>query len=348
MMGPLSMDGYRFRPAWWLPGPHAQTLWPALARRPTGPDLRRERLDLADGDFVDLHWGPAASGPLVLVLHGLAGCARSAYVLGLVGHLARHGFESVVMEYRGAGAEPNRLPRLYHAGAWEDPAEVVTVLRRRWPARPLGAVGVSLGGSILLNWLGRQGAAAPVDAAVAVSVPFDLAASADAAGRASARLYQWDLVRHLKAGVRRHPALGLDRAALAGIRSLRGFDDVVTAPLHGFAGADDYYRRCSCGPCLPTVRRPTLVIHGLDDPLVPPSTLPDRRQLPPALRLELSRHGGHVGFVGGRWPWRAEYWIEQRARRFLARALDWPHPQHRTGGPVTGPLRASGRHRQSS
>jgi predicted alpha/beta-fold hydrolase len=316
-----SPDG-SFCPAWWLPGPHAQTLWAALARRPPVPALRPERLSLPDGDFLDLFWGPEKPGPVVLLLHGLSGSAQSGYMQAMVSNLARAGMQAVAMQYRGAGDEPNRKRRFYHAGEWEDPDFVIQTLRARHPGRAFGAVGFSLGGSILLNWLGNRGSRARPDVAVAVSVPFDLKRCAAAVDTGFARIYQSNMLGGLKAMYRRkfgddaHPPVSL--SDLSRMRSLRQFDDAITAPLHGFADADDYYHRCSCRPRLTAIATPALIINAIDDPFIPPDSLPSRNGLARSVELDVTPTGGHVAFVGGRIPGIGRYWAEQRALQFLA------------------------------
>lgn len=311
-----------FRPAWWLPGPHAQTLWPVLFRRRPRPALRRERLELPDGDFLDLDWTAGQRGPIVLVLHGLEGSSDSHYARGLLAAVVHRGWRGVVMHFRGRSGQPNRLARGYCAADTADMAYVVDWLRRREPDAPLAAVGYSLGGNALLKWLGEEGAEIPLRAAVAVSVPFLLDAVAQRLNQGFSRLYQFHLLSELKRGYRakfRHRTDGpVALAELAGIRDFYAFDDRITAPLHGYAGVYDYYARASCRPGLRHIRVPTLILHALDDPFMRPETAPAASELSPSVRLELSPSGGHVGFIAGRWPWRAEYWLERRISEFLA------------------------------
>ncbi|QKT04636.1 hydrolase [Ectothiorhodospiraceae bacterium 2226] len=306
-----------FRPAWWLPGPHAQTLWPHLLRRPRVV-LHRERLELPDGDFLDLDWNSRERGPLALVLHGLEGSSRSGYARGLLRELHDRGLRGVLMHFRGCSGEPNRLARSYHSGETGDLAHVVRELRRREPHTPLGVVGFSLGGNVLLKWLGETGArreAPLVQAAVAVSVPFMLADAAARLERGTSRLYQWALLRTLRRSLRRKLRLRggtLDARRLRALRSFRAFDEHVTAPLHGFAGADEYYRLASSRQYLRDIRVPTLILHARDDPFMSADCIPAAAELSPQVRLELAERGGHVGFVSGRWPWRPHYWLEPR------------------------------------
>lgn len=309
-----------FQPAWWLPGGDSQTLWPALFRlRPRLP-VHRQRFVLPDDDWIDLFWGPSRDSALVLILHVLGGCATACYALGMLKALTQHGLQGVIMEYRGAGSTPNRCDRFYHAGAWQDLQAVVQELHTRYPRRRIGVVGFSLGASILLNWLIAD-PTAPVDAAVAVSVPFDLAACAHLLNQGFARIYQWDLLRHLKQLLLRKYAgrhgTSISIQVVNLIRTLHEFDDHITAPLHGYANAADYYRRCSCGPHLKTIQHATLIIHARDDPFVPLSSIPPMQDFSSRTQFELTRTGGHVGFVQGPWPWQANYWIERRVTDYF-------------------------------
>jgi predicted alpha/beta-fold hydrolase len=319
----MSTNG-EFRPLRGFGHRHLQTVWPASLRRRPSLDLTRQRIELPDDDFLDLFWGPRRAGPVVLLLHGLGGCSRSAYVLGLAKRLAERGFQAVAMHYRGAGGVPNRQPRFYHAGAWEDPAEALAQIRTALPGRPVAAVGFSLGGSILLNWLARGDAPRLPDAAVSVSVPFDLAACARAVNRGFARLYQRHLLGCLSRMYRSKFASRTEAPVpvpeLRRIRTLYAFDERITAPLHGFQGADDYYARCSSGPLLRHITVPLLIVQARDDPFVPAATLPDPTRLGARTRLLLTRHGGHVGWLGGT-PCRPEYWIERCIPDYLAARL---------------------------
>ncbi len=314
-----------FRPAWWLPGPHLQTLWAALARpRPRLP-LRWETVPLPDGDFLELAWvAGVGTGPVVLVLHGLEGSARSPYAAGLAARLAAAGLRPAVMHLRGCGRRPNRGPCLYHSGMTGDLRAVLARLAAT--GRPAAAaVGYSLGGNLLLKHLGEAGAAAGLHAAVAVSVPFELAACARRIRVGFSRVYERALLRHMRRSVRRRlacvPLPGIGAVRLRGLASLRAFDAAVTAPLHGFAGVDDYYARASCRPWLGRIRVPTLILHAADDPFVPPEAIPAPDELAPAVRLELAHRGGHVGFVAGASPLRPRWWLEGRILDFLLERL---------------------------
>ena len=311
-----------FRPPWWLANPHAQTLWPVLCRRRPHLALRRERLILPDGDHLDLDWTGGTQGLRVLLLHGLEGSSGSHYARGLLAACVARRWRGVVMHFRGCSGMPNRLARGYSAGDTADLAHVAQLLHQREPATPLAVVGYSLGGNALLKWLGEAGSSAPVQAAVAVSVPFLLDSAARRMGRGLSRLYQHHLLHALRRSYRAKFQQRADGPVtldeLAQLRDFYAFDDRVTAPLHGYAGVDDYYARASCRPYLRHIAVPTLILHAHDDPFMLPEAIPDPAELSACTHLELSGGGGHVGFVGGRWPWRAEYWLEQRIPAFLA------------------------------
>jgi predicted alpha/beta-fold hydrolase len=314
-----------FQAAWWCRSAHLQTIWPYLVRGRPRIALHRERLELPDGDFLDLDWtGDKPESPIVLVLHGLEGSSRSKYAAGLLCAVQQRGWRGAVMHFRGCSGEPNRLARGYHSGETGDLAYVVNLLRAREPDVPLFVVGYSLGGNALLKWLGEQGTNARVDAAVAVSVPFLLNRAADRMEKGLSRIYQWELMQRMRRSVlakSERIALPIDIENVPRLRTFREFDDGVTAPLHDFAGVDDYYRRASARQYLGGVTVSTLVIHSLDDPFMSTDAVPTAQELSSTTTLELYPHGGHVGFVSGALPWRPRYWLEQRIPDYLAAQL---------------------------
>jgi predicted alpha/beta-fold hydrolase len=305
----------RYRSPDWLPGGHAQTIWPLLIKGPL-PPYRRERWTTPDDDFIDLDWIAGKGGaPCVVLFHGLEGSSRSHYARRLMHAVEHLGWHGVVVHFRGCSGEPNRLPRAYHSG---DSQEIDWILRRLqtqgFPA--LFVAGVSLGGNALLKWLAEQGHAAThiINAAAAVSAPLDLAAANIALSSgfnlAYARHFLRTLIPAARAKDRRFPGrIDLRRALQA--RTLGEFDDAVTAPLHGFLGVDDYYAQSSAGPLLATIETPALLLHAANDPFLPATALPQPDKLPVAVTLEVHRHGGHVGFVHGRLPGRLD-WLPQR------------------------------------
>lgn len=320
-----------FRPAGWLPGAHAQTIAGRLLRRPALPRLERERIELPDGDFVDLDHAaigtPDASGPVVLVMHGLEGSARRGYAINTYHELAQRGVRAVGLNFRSCSGEPNRSARLYHSGDTADIEHVLRLIAARYPDAPRGAIGFSLGGNALLKLLGELGADARslVGAAAAVSVPYDLGAGADwLDGSRMGRFYACRFITSLIAKAEAKAALLGDTCDLERIRaarSFREFDDAATAPIHGFAGAEDYYTRSSSVHYLERIRIPTLLLHAADDPFLPAPHFPHAQVAAnPDLTAVLTERGGHVGFIEGR-PWAPSFWAEATAAAFLAQHL---------------------------
>ncbi len=265
--------------------------------------------------------------PLAIILHGLQGSSRSLHIRGLTKALLRQGWHCLVMHFRGCGGRPNRLPRAYHSGEIEDFASLIRSLRRSRPHTRLAAVGFSLGGSVLLNFLARHENADDIDAAVGVCVPLCLAKSAKALDRKGMYLYRRhfidDLRRAAIAKFRQRPG-SIDPDRLRRVRRFREFDNLVTAPLHGFRDADHYYEAASSRPHLHRLRCPTLILHALDDPFMTPAVIPKSHELSPSIRLEISPEGGHIGFVEGGTPWQARYWLEDRIPEFLSQAIGSP------------------------
>lgn len=310
-----------FRPAWWLPGGHLQTLFPTLFRKRRPPPLQRERLELDDGDFLDLDWTREQPGPLVLLLHGLEGSLHSHYASGLLAALTASGLQSVQMYFRGCSGEPNRLPRSYHSGETGDLQTVLDHIARRYPQRDIYVAGVSLGGNVLLKWLGENPSQNRVQRAIAISVPFDLANAAARLERGASRIYQAYLLRKLRRSLHNKAQrieMPVDTSHLSRLTSFRRFDDDITAPLHGFNGVADYYRKSSSRDFVSGIVTPTLIIHALDDPFMDPDAVPRNDQLGPGVTLELYRNGGHVGFVSGYLPFRPRYWLDQRVTRWFS------------------------------
>ena len=286
--------------------------------------LRRERWELADGDFLDVDWTGRDSGPIVVVLHGLEGSVDSHYARGILTAIHGRGWRGALMHFRGCSGEPNRLSRGYHSGETGDLNAFVSKLLADYPGTALAVVGYSLGGNVLLKWLGESAAQKSIRCAVAVSVPFDLGNTADRLERGFSRTYQWWLLRSLHASAARKARLGLipyEPDEIFRLRTFRAYDERLTAPLHGFAGAEDYYARSSSRQYLKDIAMPTLIVHALDDPLMSPDAAPRPDELSPAVEYDLSPRGGHVGFVAGPFPWRPRYWLEERIPKYLATYL---------------------------
>jgi len=316
-----------YRPARWLPGPHLGTVFASVARPLPRPRYRRERWELPDGDFLDVDRldGPAPGTPVLVVSHGLEGSSTAPYVRGLAARAARHGLAVAAWNFRGCSGVPNRLLRQYHSGETADLGFVVERLAAEAPDRPILLCGFSLGANQIVKWLGERGAGAPgqVRAAAAISTPFDLAACARALDGPGfwPWMYRERFLRRL-----RRKALGkaaahpgrLDPGRVRAARTFAAYDGLVTAPLHGFADAEDYWTRSSSARFVAAVRRPLLLLSAADDPLVPASSVPAGAAASnPEVTLEVTSGGGHVAFVSG-WPWRPRYWAESRVLDFLA------------------------------
>lgn len=304
-----------FTPLWWLRNRHAQTLWPSLFRQPIQVKLTRERFELPDGDFVDLDWGSNTSGPLAIIFHGLEGSGKSNYVRGMMHSLTQSGWQTVVMHFRGCSDEPNRLARAYHSGDTGDIAYIVKQLHERMPGNFIAAIGYSLGGNALLKWLGETGSNNSLNAAVAISVPFDLDNAAYTLRKSGFGIYQNHLLKNLKQTVmdkRKILESYIDIESALQSKNFHEFDHRVTAQLHGFMGVEDYYAQSSSNQYIHAIRTPTLILHAEDDPFLDKSAIPATTQIPDSVTLELSKHGGHVGFIDTQ-----GYWLEQRIPAFL-------------------------------
>jgi uncharacterized protein len=313
-----------YRAPWWLPGGTPQTIF-AYYRKPAARfDYRRERWETPDGDFIDLDWvdGVNKEAPLVVLFHGLEGCSRSHYALALMSMARRRGWHGVVPNFRGCSGEPNRLARSYHSG---DSQEIDWILRRlheRDSRFGIFAVGVSIGGNMLLKWLGEQGGRSSevVRRAAGVSVPVDLAAAARELDRGIKRLiYTESFLRPLRRKalekITAHE-LPLDIQLVRRASTFQQFDDLYTAPVHGFKDAEDYWTRASSKPWLKGIKVPTLLVNALNDPFLPAAALPGPHEVSHAVTLDYPVSGGHVGFVAGRFPGNSN-WLSQRVLAFF-------------------------------
>jgi predicted alpha/beta-fold hydrolase len=296
---------------------------------------RVERWDTPDGDFVDLHRLSAPTdappdAPRLLFLHGLEGSIRSHYVAGFFGEAARRGWAADLLVFRGCGSEPNKAARFYHSGETSDLAFVLDRLLRQHPHSPVILAGVSLGGNVLLKFLGECDGNLPpqLRAAAAISVPFDLERGARFISKGFSRVYDQHFLRTLRrkafTKLEQYPQL-FDRGRLARATCIYDFDDAVTAPVHGFVDAHDYYSRSSSLRWIDRIQLPTLLLSAIDDPFLPSEVLDEVREAAartPALTIEFTERGGHVGFISGRLPWRPFYYAEWRACEFLASILN--------------------------
>ncbi|MGB1466054.1 MAG: YheT family hydrolase [Alcanivorax nanhaiticus] len=314
-----------FRAPLGLRNPHLQTLWGPLGRKLPEVQRQQERLELPDGDYLQLDWAGPERRPgqlTVILLHGLSGCSDSHYMRGFQKTFADAGIRSVAINSRGA-KQPNDTALCYHAGETDDVDAVIEHVFHQDPTGHRLAIGVSLGGSRLLNWLAHRDSGR-LSGVATVCSPLRLDICANRLDRGLSRMYRQHLIKALLenfAGKKRHldqvnppEAKRLYRLDMTGIRSFWRYDDQIIAPLYGFRGASHYYAECSAGPRLLQVRTPTLILQNLDDPFMTPATLPRHQELGPAVTLEVSRHGGHVGFIGDA---DNRYWLEQRLLAFV-------------------------------
>jgi predicted alpha/beta-fold hydrolase len=320
----------KFNPAWWLRDGHSQTLWRRVFK-PKVVSQSRQRIELDDGDFIDLDWSaqidPKKSNnkTIVLILHGLCGCSRSAYIISLQTLLNLQGIASVTMNFRGCSGDFNRLATAYHSGISEDVDAVFSQLSSQYPEHGFVLVGYSLGANVILKYLGESQGQENIKKAVAVSTPFSLTHCSQAMLNGMSKLYGKYFVRRLAIDFKKKHeyfrAIGnsaeLERieslGSLAGISNIWEFDDKITAPLHGFVDAEDYYERCSSNSFLSSIKTDTLLVQSANDPLIPVSSLPSIASLPANVSMDLSSNGGHVGFICGS----AENWLEHRILRFI-------------------------------
>ena len=323
------------RPAWWIPGAHLQTAWARIARSRRLVTFEREVLTTPDDDDLVLdHLAGPSGSPRVLLLHGLEGSAYSLHTQGLAVLVGQSGWRGTVLNFRSCARDerdikrrlPNRRPRLYHSGETGDLEFVVRTLIAREPAAPLYALGFSLGGAVLLKWLGETGAASAIRTAAVISVPYDLATASRYLERPVGRLYAGFFARRLKTKsldlLARfpHETAHIDPERVRRARTFGEFDDCLTAPLHGFASADDYYRRSSALQYLGRIAVPTLCLSSEDDPFFPGEDVHRARAAAsPDVAFEVTSWGGHTGFVTGKWPWRPTYWAEELAIDWLRR-----------------------------
>lgn len=348
-----------FQPAWWLRNPHLATVWGKFFRTLPTVETRTERWDTPDDDHVDVVRTPGSpDAPTFLMLHGLEGSERSHYVAGMLHSARAAGWQANLLLFRTCNGALNRARRTYHSGETTDLAYVVRRLADERPHAPIVLAGVSLGGNVLLKWLGELGNGEPtptagdfalrhrIAAAIAVSTPFDLARSCAHIDRGASRLYAWNFLRSLKrkahAKIAQYPGIA-DPARVAAARSLWAFDDAFTSVAHGFIDAADYYYRSSSIRVLHRIGVPTLLLSARDDPFHPRELLDDVARIAarnPFLHLEVTEHGGHVGFVEGSRPGRSRYYVERRLVAFANQHLPRPEPGNHAEPKAARPERA--------
>ena len=321
---------------------HIQTVWPSLFRKVDAlADIRREKLATSDGDFLYLNFldsdSPAnkpQSTPTVIILHGLTGSAESNYVISIQRAFNNRGWHSVAMNFRGCGSEPNLKAHSYHSGETSDLQRVYTHIRETRPLSPIAVIGYSLGGNVLLKWLGQTRPSPAIFACVAISVPFQLDICADTLDKGGSIVYRNHMITNLKKSFELKKQFFMDTGnheenkrlqALPDVTPMKSFwhfDDRITAPLFGFDSVHSYYREASSRQYIKSIKTPTLIIQALDDPFITPLALPTEQQLSPFTQLELSSQGGHVGFIGGETVRESAYWLDQRIPAFIQARIE--------------------------
>lgn len=325
---------HHFSPAWFVRGPHAQTIWGRLARPRRLVELERESVTTPDGDELVLDHLHGSPRIYFVLMHGLEGSSYSVYIQGILSIIAKHGFAATAMNFRSCARDPknvfrmlpNRRPRFYHSGETEDFDFVVRLLQSRMPQSRIVAFGASLGGNALLKWLGEHPNQSIATAAATLSVPFDLAAGASHLERGAGPLYVSRFLRTLKKKVAQvvddfpEARSLIDIRTMMRAKSFREFDDAATAPLHGFKDADDYYTRSSSLQYLSRITTPTLCVNAEDDPFLPHDVLQRARAAAsPSVEFVTTPYGGHVGFISGTYPWKCVYWAEELVVDWLVR-----------------------------
>jgi uncharacterized protein len=317
-------------PAWWLRNAHLQTLWGKLVRKLPPAPLETEMWTAPDGEQLEIQrLKVAGSTSRLLLLHGLEGSVRSHYAQGLLWQAHKRGWNADLLIFRTCGKTESTTPRMYHSGETTDVAWVVDRVVGEDPAARIGLVGVSLGGNVLLKFLGERGSSLPaqVRAAAAISVPFDLEKSSRFIDVGFSRLYQWHFMRTLRRKARakldQFPHLA-DRQKVQSAGTMFEYDDAMTAPVHGFQDAADYYAKSSSLHFIKSITVPTLLLSAVDDPFLPPPVLDEvkaRAVENPNIEIEFHAHGGHVGFIAGSNPLHPIYYAEERAADFVSRFI---------------------------
>ncbi|AOT06503.1 hydrolase [Pseudoalteromonas luteoviolacea] len=313
-----------FKPAWWMRNRHVQTILPRAFRPRLKADVNFEHLTTPDDDFLELAWANNgnAHAPLVVVLHGLEGNINSFYAKGMLRALTRSGLDAVLMHFRNCSKDVNKQPRAYHSGETQDLSFLIKTLSERFPGRALFAVGFSLGGNVLAKYLGEKGQASRLAGAAVISAPYHLSSSCQVIRKSCFKLYQKYLLDRMKHSFTRKldqikNTIDISASELSQINDLWQFDDRVTAPLHGFKGAEDYYAQASSQPYLSLIETPTLLIHAEDDPMLSTQAIPLAKQTSPKVKLAVSSKGGHVGFIAGNNPLKPIYWLEKVVPEYI-------------------------------
>lgn len=319
----------QFKPAFGLNNPHLQTLLPSFLHSKDNINFCPQTFELADGDFLDLAWTekPNNNKPIVIVFHGLEGSINSPYIKSIMHVLKQQGWIGLLMHFRGSSGRPNRLPRSYHSGETEDAKTLIHWLKEKYPQTSLAAIGFSLGGNMLLKLQAELGKASPFKAAISICAPLVLASCAKRLDSGFSKIYQTHLINRMKKNLLikaekfdYKKLINIDRHEISQLKTFWQFDDLVTAPLHGFKNVDDYYAKSSSRQYLKRIKKPTLIIQALDDPFMTADIIPDESELSEYTQLELSQFGGHIGFISGN-LFKPTFWLEQRIPEYLSKAL---------------------------
>ncbi|PHQ65514.1 MAG: hydrolase [Sulfurimonas sp.] len=311
-----------FTPSFLLKNRHIQTLYSSFFRKIPKHKFEIEKFKLSDGDFIECYWynkrETKSNKPIVLLFHGLTGSYKSPYIQGTMRELDKNGFDSVLVHFRGCSGIMNKKATSYHSGKTDDALEFIESLKVRFKNLKLFGVGYSLGGNMLLKLLGELKENSPFSAAVSVSAPMELDVCADHMNSGSSKFYQHILMKDLNAALEKKydthdmkSLIKMPREEVKDLSSFWQFDEVYTAPIHGFDSAQDYYTKSSSKQFLKHIKTNTLIIHALDDPFTTPKILPKKDELSRYVKLEVYPNGGHVGFIEGSFL-KPKYWLEER------------------------------------
>lgn len=316
-----------FKPAFGLSNKHIQTLYSSLFRKKISLNFKVECFKLPDGDFVDCYWldkpSPKSDKPIVILFHGLAGSYESPYIQGAMKKLSQANFSSVVMHFRGCSGRANKLPRAYHSGETQDALNWIKYLKNSFPNSKLFSVGFSIGGNMLLKLLGEMGKESILDGAISISAPLKLNICADSIDKGFSKIYQKHLLKNLNISLKKkyeihdmQKFISLKKEDIDKIKNFWEFDNLYTAPIHGFSSAKDYYKKSSSKQFLKDIKTKTLIIHSLDDPFMTPKILPTKNQISSYIELEITKYGGHVGFISGSFI-SPDYWLDNRIVKYF-------------------------------
>ena len=321
----------KFKPSFVLKNRHIQTLYSSLFRKLPNLYMEVEKFNLEDGDFLECHWHnkpkQGTNTPIVILFHGLAGSYKSPYIQGTMNKLSQNGFASVLMHFRGCSGLENRLPRSYHSGESGDALEWIKYVTSNFPNSKIFTIGYSLGGNMMLKLLGELGKESPITAAVSVSAPMQLDICANKMDKGFSKFYQHILLKDLNTALKKkydkfdmYSHLNIKKTEIKNLKTFWEFDGAYTAPIHGFDSAQDYYTKCSSKQFLKDIKTSTLIVHSSDDPFMTTEILPTKDEVSKYVTLEVSQHGGHVGFVGGTF-FKPDYWLEKKIVNYFSSFL---------------------------